>query len=609
VRFQSVAPREGDALRIDYFRSSSPMGGTRVAQEDRRGSRERGPSFTLLYPNERQYGTAYSPTHDVDVGRDGDRRRVELRGGASDVTVLIPVRRGNAPSISMLPYAGGENDRFALVTLSPPAIGSRRTPRDVTLIMDISGSMSGRKMEQARQSARRLLETLSPEDHFRIVDFATEVRAYPGTMSDRSASAIFASATPAHIRDAQRYIADLDAGGSTNISGALREALRAPTSDGRLSLVLFMTDGEATVGERRADAIADSVRKWRGDRRLFTFGLGSDLNVALLEQLALDGRGTAQFVRPEEDVERAVSLAASRLSTPVVTDVRLRVEGDGVRFNQVLPNEAVDLFAGNDLVFLARYRGVGNARLTITGRTVDGPVSWSTTVNFPERDRENRFVPRLWATRRVGYLSAERRRNGASSEIDAEIRELGERYGIPTEFSSYLVLEPGMVANAPTMQRGRIGDGGTRLNSQVTVGDSRGAATSAAGAPSAEARQQRFEAAKSASAQRATTNLAAMEVAADADATSARRLGGRLLRLENGVWTDGRSTTGKRTLRVKAMSDAWFALVRELPELKEMLSVGERVRIAGRLLVIEVAADGVERLDDGELARASKEWQ
>ena len=85
--------------------------------------------------------------------------------------------------------------------------------------------------------------------------------------------------------------------------------------------------------------------------------------------------------------------------------------------------------------------GSGRARLAFEGRSASGPVHWETTVDFPDHDRDNAFVPRLWATRRIGWLSAARRQNGASPEVDDELRTLGERYGIPTELTSYLVQE------------------------------------------------------------------------------------------------------------------------------------------------------------------------
>src|SRR5205814_4686086 len=129
----------------------------------------------------------------------------------------------------------------------------------------------------------------------------------------------------------------------------------------RLPLVLFMTDGEPTVGERNVDAIAARAARLRGDARLFTFGLGGDVNVALIEQLALQGRGTAQFVRPDESIERAVELVASRLRQPVLSDVRISVEGGDVHLSRLYPTQPLDVFAGQDLVVLARYDGSGTA--------------------------------------------------------------------------------------------------------------------------------------------------------------------------------------------------------------------------------------------------------
>ena len=156
-------------------------------------------------------------------------------------------------------------------------------------------------------------------------------------------------------------------------------------------------------------------------------------------------------MRPDEDVERAVGLVASRLSSPVASDLRVttqcRGDGDCVRLVHALPEGPVDLFAGEDLVLLTRYTGSGSTRLMFDGRSATGPVHWETKVDFPDHDRDNAFVPRLWATRRIGWLSAARRQNGASPEVDDELRTLGERYGIPTELTSYLVQEPQLAMN------------------------------------------------------------------------------------------------------------------------------------------------------------------
>src|SRR5437667_139846 len=219
-------------------------------------------------------------------------------------------------------------------------------------------------------------------------------------------------------------------------------------------------DVAATIGERDPAAIAARAARLRGDARVFTFGLGADVNVGLIEQLAMEGRGTANFVRPDEDVERAVELVASRLRQPLLTDVRISVDGGDVRLSRMHPVAPFDVFAGQDLVVLARYEGSGHANVVVRGRANGREVRWAMERNFPQEERDNAFVPRLWATQRIGWLTAEKRRNGGSSEIDDEIRRLGEKFGIPTEFKSYLVQEPGRVADQVQLRRRAIGSSG-----------------------------------------------------------------------------------------------------------------------------------------------------
>jgi Ca-activated chloride channel family protein len=578
VRFHAVAEREGDAVRVDYFRGghSGPVADVARGRNDPEGKLR----FRLSYPRN-SYGRPYSPTHDMRVSDDRETGRVELTGGAREMTLLLPMRRGARAAIGVLSHAPGREEGFALLTLSPPAISPRETPRDITLVLDVSGSMSGKKIEQAREAGKQLLGTLSSRDRFRLIDFASDVRSFRD-------EPVFA--TRENIAAAERYLDRLRAEGSTNISGALEEALSVPADNGRLPLILFVTDGEPTVGERNPDRIAQQASSERGRRRIFTFGVGADLNVALLERLALEGRGTAHFVRPDESVERAVSIVASRLTNPVATDLRVRVEG--ARLSKMHPAGPYDLFAGQDLVVLARYEGSGTILVRFEGESANGRVSWTTEAELPERDRENAFVARLWATQRVGYLSAERRRSGASPEIDDEIRTLGEKYGIPTELTSYLVLEPGQQVAA---RRGAAGN--------LTAPASPGVAL--------EQRRQRFEEAKAASAYRGVQSIAEADAAApaaNAAGTTSRRVDTRTFALRDSVWTDVRFTEGTRIVTVKAYSEAYFALVRELPDLGPAFALGDRVLVRGTTVAVKVAPEGVERLSTAELAAIVAAW-
>lgn len=596
VRFESVAEREGDAVRVDYFRGrTADMGNRRLdmgAAERPRPSTDGRTNFTLTYRAGGELGEPYSPTHELDIERDEVVRRVAIRGGGPDITVLVALRRSMAASVAVLTNATRDEPGYALITVTPPSeLAGTRLPRDVTFVIDVSGSMSGRKLEQAKAAGRQLLRTLTDRDRFRVVDFSTDVRSFRDE---------FVSATEANVRAAVRYLDDLDATGSTNISGALEEALREGGSrraeGGRVPLVIFMTDGTATVGERDPAVIAQRAARLRDNARLFSVGMGADVNVGLIEQLAIEGRGTAQFVRPDENVERFVELLATRLRAPLLTDVRVTTDGN-VRLSRLYPQAPLDVFAGQDVVILARYEGSGPTNVVVQGRAGGREVRWSSERNFARDERDNAFVPRLWASQRIGWLAAEKRRNGASSEIDDEIRRLGERFGIPTEFTSYLVLEPGMVAN--------------RGGGQDFRGAIRGMAVGGgAAAPSAAPAAQRFEQAKSASEQRAAKSLAAADAAVIDEAQAAgqfRRAGPRMFQQQGEKWSDLQMKSNLQVYKVQAYSRSYFALLERIPELKESFALGEKVVVAGKSVAIEVVEDARE-LTEAEMNAITRNW-
>jgi Ca-activated chloride channel family protein len=609
VRFESVAEREGDAVRVDYFRGSDPRNGGGVrpmpvlrSDEDSRDSYRDGgrTSFTLTYRAGGELGEAYSPTHELDIDRSGVVRRVSTRGGGSDITVLVALRQALSASVAMLPYAERGEQGFALITVTPPSdLARNRAPRDVTFVIDVSGSMSGRKLEQAKAAGRRLLQTLSEQDRFRLIDFSTDVHTFRDD---------YVFATQANLSSALRYLDNLDARGSTNISGALDEALRGSRSSfddaresARLPLVLFMTDGAPTVGDRDPATIAARAARLRGDARVFTFGLGADVNVALIEQLALEGRGTAHFVRPEENVERTVELVAPRLRQPLLTDGRVSVDGDNVRLSRMYPSSQADVFAGQDLVLLARYEGSGNARVVVTGRAAgssDRTIRWTREVSFPREERDNAFVPRLWATQRIGWLSAEKRRNGSSPEIDDEIRRLGERFGIPTEFTSYLVQEPGMVANQDRLRRRDV-----PFDQAGSAGGRGAMAPSAAPAPTVV-----FEQARKASAQREARSMAAADAAVSEQVSGeVRRAGTRMFVRDGDRWVDSRLKSELQVYKVKAYSRTYFALLEQIPELREAFAVADHVLVAGKSAAIEVVDDAAD-LTDSDIRKLVTSW-
>ncbi|HEX6315368.1 MAG TPA: VWA domain-containing protein, partial [Gemmatimonadaceae bacterium] len=602
VRFQSIARREGDALRIDYVRGSEPVSqqiGGPVVRDRRMPADEDfeiGNTFHLTYDDVRDYGAPYSPTHRLNIRDRGNRRTVVASGDAREVTILLPLRSTSSAAVSVLTHRPDRDPGFALITITPPSSTGRSTPRDITFVVDVSGSMRGEKLAQAKAAGQALLSSLSRDDRFRLIDFATDVNTFRDG---------FTAATPENIRLARRYLDALRADGSTNISGALEEALDARSDGERLPLIVFLTDGEPTVGVRNPDEIAAIAARRRGDARVFTVGVSADVNAALIERLAIEGRGTAHFVRAGENVERPVSLLASRLTNPVLTNVRVSV--DGVRLMQVLPAQPIDIFAGEDLVLLARYEGDGNATVRIDGRSPNGRMSWSSRATFSRRATANAFVPRLWAAQRIGWLAAEKRRHGGSREMDAEIKSLGERYGIPTEFSSYLVLEPGMDVTQAT-RRATVGSVSGRLRGNAAVADGAGAPPPAVPAPAAN--EARFEQSRQAAAQREAKSLAALD-AMSVDAAGAagmRQIGPRQFVQQGRVWTDQQYTQKQRLVQVKAFSPLYFELVDKLSGLKDVLTLGEEVLVAGKGVAIQIGPSGLERMTAQQLADLVKVW-
>ncbi|MDE3172357.1 MAG: VWA domain-containing protein [Gemmatimonadota bacterium] len=588
VSYEAVVPREGDALRVDY--SMGPA--VRPAAADYGGRS----AFTLRYSDDEPLGVPYSPTNALDTRDSSGTTIVRVLDGGGDVTLLLPLRQTGRAALSVLTHATRDDSGFAMITMSPPAEHAAPSPRDVTFVLDVSGSMSGQKIEQARAAGRALLATLRPQDRFRLIDFSSDVRDFRDD---------FAYATRDNVRSALRYLDGLQAGGGTNIAGALDEALRGrPRDDGRLPLVLFITDGMPTIGERDPNAIAAEASRERGDARVFTFGLGADVNASLLEQLALEGRGTAQFVRPDENVERAVGIVAQRLVDPVATDLRVRVEGGGVQLRDVVPALPADLFAGQDLVVMARYTGSGSGRVVVEGRQRGHAVRWTTDASLGRDARGNRFIPRLWAAQRIGYLSAEQRKNGGSPELDDEIRTLGERYGIPTEFTSYLVQEPRYAVDAVGGVRRGAMPASVQLNGVVVTGVAGGVA--AANAPVAQ-----FEAAKLAASQRQLKTTAALDSLTAAVPSlgggATRTANGHTFTLRDGRWVDGRLTDSTRVVQVQLYSKAYFTLLDRIPELRAMAALGDRVVMVGRKVAIEVVAQAPE-LTDSALADLVRSW-
>ncbi|NUN52266.1 MAG: VWA domain-containing protein, partial [Planctomycetaceae bacterium] len=387
---------------------------------------------------DRRLTAAFSPTHRVDVVRKDDRSvkvSWEEKGVLpdQDFTLILQEPSGELGFSFAAHHPSGEDGTFLLLLAPAVDADAKPIPRDVVLCLDTSGSMAGEKIEQARNALRHGVRSLNPGDRFAVVTFATEPRRFREALLEADA---------AGKEEALKWIDGIQAVGGTCIDDALQASLDylRGGDPARPGVVLFLTDGLPTIGERDPALILKRAAEKAAPRvRLFAFGVGHDVNTHLLDRLAEDLRGARDYVAPKEDIELKVSALVSKTTHPVMTDVTLSVEG--VAVHDLYPRRLPDLFRGSELSLLGRFGGSGPAVVRVKGNTPSGPREFVNEIDFPARTDESSFLGRLWATRRVGHLMDEIRLHGETLELKEEVVRLAKRYGILTPWTSYLVLE------------------------------------------------------------------------------------------------------------------------------------------------------------------------
>jgi Ca-activated chloride channel family protein len=222
-------------------------------------------------------------------------------------------------------------------------------------------------------------------------------------------------------------------------------------------VVIFLTDGQPTIGTTDEQQIVAHVKQaGAGHTRIFCFGIGTDVNTHLLDKIAEETHAFSQYVLPDEDLELKVSNFYAKIKEPVLANPRLRFTGDA-RPSKLYPSPLPDLFKGEQLVLVGRYAGSGAAAVLLEGSVNGTPKKHTYEVSFPAETSENEFIPRLWATRRVGYLLDEIRLHGENSELREETTELARKYGIVTPYTAYLILDDEAHRNVPMAMRSMQG--------------------------------------------------------------------------------------------------------------------------------------------------------
>lgn len=381
------------------------------------------------------------------------------------------------------------------------------------------------------------------------------------------------SADDAGRKRGEQFAQSLRPVGGTNINQALLTSMQQFQAGDRPKILVFMTDGLPTVGVTNATRIVENARdaKVQG-LRIFTFGVGYDVNTTLLDKLATENGGVADYVEPQEDIEVKVSNFFAKISHPVLTDLRLDIAG--VQTDLYYPRTLPDIFKGSQLTIIGRYRNpveMNHVRLGLTGNSRGSSRNLSyNNLNFPLREEANDFLPRLWATRRVGWLIEQIRLNGEQGELKDEIVDLGTRYGIVTPYTSYLALEPGeatsrtqLFRNGPGAITGRRSAAGPPPPAAPTAADMNATTGQSAVVLSKQARARQE----------------VLRIEDRAASSLIRSVGGKTFYLRNDAWTDSEFKAGTALPEtvVKFGSEQYFALLKQKPQLANFFSLGEQV--------------------------------
>ncbi|HYY96958.1 MAG TPA: VIT and VWA domain-containing protein, partial [Pyrinomonadaceae bacterium] len=386
----------------------------------------------------------YSPSHEIEVARRGERgARVSFESKAGqepqDFQLFYTLSDSDF-GMTLLTYREPGKQGYFLLTISPKDDISEQeyAAKDVVFVLDTSGSMAeSGKMEKARSALLFGVRSLRPADRFNVINFAGEEHLMTSGLLQADAAGRAAG---------EEFIQKLRPVGGTNINGALLAAMSQFDRSERPRMLVFLTDGLPTVGETNVQRIVENAREARVPGvRLFTFGVGYDVNTALLDKLAAENGGAAEYVEPREDLEVKVSNFFTKINSPVLTDLALDM--GGAETDLVYPREMPDIFRGSQVTLIGRYTNRADLRdvtLRLKGRSGNQARTFDyANVNFPINEERNDFLPRLWATRRVGWLMEQIRTNGEQKELTDEIVDLGTRYGIVTPYTSYLALEDG----------------------------------------------------------------------------------------------------------------------------------------------------------------------
>jgi len=523
----------------------------------------------------------FSPTHDIRTEKISDHKArityIEENTRPNKDFVLYYTTSDEDIGFSLLTHYDDKEGGFFLGMVSPKVKVSKekKVKKNVIFILDTSGSMKGKKIKQARGALRFCLNSLNRGDRFNVIDFDDRIESFKSELVEVSSG---------NTDEALEFVRKTEAEGGTDINSALLRGLEQIRSDNRPNFLIFLTDGLPTVGITQLKDILKNVNEEnRYNAKIFVFGVGYDVNTHLLDKLASENRATSDYVSPDEDIEVKVSHFFKKISNPILTDLALLF--DGIETSQIYPQELPDLFQGSQLIILGKFEGRGSCEVTLSGSAEDEKKEYDYDVDFVREKDKNSFVPLLWATRRIGYLVDQIRLYGKNKELVDEIVRLSKKYGIITEYTSFLIDVDYRVPQEELAERAE--EQISRMTSQdrgagavyqaKNLGGLKKAAAPSQGYFDAEGKMRKV--------------------------TEVMQVGKKGFFKKGDVWIDSEFEGKRETLKIEKFSSAYFKLISIKPEISKYLAVGDRVIFTLNGVAVEISDQGKTDLSQEDLDR------
>jgi Ca-activated chloride channel homolog len=528
----------------------------------------------------------YCPTHEIDLVRHGKTNaivRYKEMNSKPDTDFKMYFDTNNSKlGLSLLSYQKPEEDGYFFLNVTPTLQidESEIGEKDITFVLDVSGSMAGKKLKQAKRALNYCIENLNDGDRFDIIRFSTE------------AYALFDELTRISKKNRDKafeFIDKLHSVGGTNIEEALTLALRPENKPDRPHFVIFLTDGKPTIGERNEDKLVEKIRKANNQNtRIFTFGIGDEINTHLLDKITEQTKSTRSYISPSEDIELKIAAFYDKVQFPVLTDVKL-IYKDPIDVYQEYPQPIPDLFKGSNLTILGRYSGHGNTDIILRGKLKGEKQEYEFPVYFALNSEKHDFISPLWTSRRIGHLLDLIRLHGESEEIIDEITQLAREHGIVTPYTSFLILEDEEIRTANNEiadEFQTLGAGGDflpelKMRSKIEYSDM----TMKTSGRSVEVSKEFYGLNNAMNMQQTEQGKKRMDFE-DEDGeitnltTQVQNIQGRAVYQSGKFWVDSYLQERKsvKTMQIKFASDEYFEFLKNQPESAQFLALGQNVR-------------------------------